>query len=60
VAERIREEIRHELYPIHKIKVSIGVADSRTSEDVIKAADRAMYEAKREGKDRVKVAGESK
>jgi len=59
VAERIREEIRRELYPIHKITVSIGVADSRTSEDVIKAADRAMYEAKREGKDRVKVAGES-
>ena len=55
VAERIREGVRRRLYPERKITVSIGVSDSKTDKDVIRAADRAMYEAKREGKDKIKV-----
>lgn len=59
VAERIRKEIYHRLYPKYKITISMGVADSRIGEDVIGAADKAMYQAKREGKNKVKVAGDT-
>jgi len=55
VAERIREEVHRKLYPKYKITISAGISDSKTSKDVIKAADMAMYEAKREGKNKVKV-----
>jgi len=48
VAERVREEVYRNLYPRYKITVSIGIADSRTDKDIVKAADRAMYEAKKE------------
>jgi len=57
VAERIRKEIYRRLYPKYKITMSMGVADSKIGEDVIGAADKAMYAAKREGKNKVKVAG---
>ncbi len=56
VAERIRERIQSKLYSKYKITISAGVADSKTNKDVIGAADMAMYEAKREGKNKVKVA----
>jgi len=56
VAERIHREVHRKLYPGYKVTVSIGIADSRTDEDVVVAADRAMYEAKREGKNRIKIA----
>ncbi len=55
VAERIREEVHRKLYPKYKITISAGVSDSKTNKDVIRAADMAMYEAKREGKNKVKV-----
>jgi len=59
VADRIQREVRGKLYPQYKVTVSIGVADSKDDEDVVKAADDAMYEAKRKGKDRIWVAGGS-
>jgi len=55
VAERIREQVHQKLYPFYKITVSIGVADSKIGEEVVKIADEAMYEAKRKGKNRVYV-----
>jgi len=54
VAERIKEEVEKN-FSFTRITVSMGVTDSRTNEDVIKMADEAMYEAKKEGKDRIKV-----
>ncbi len=67
VAERIREGVAacecavgEGVQPVHK-SVSLGVAsfpdDASTPARLIEAADRAMYVAKREGKNRVKVAG---
>ncbi len=55
-AERIQREVRDKLYPQYKITVSIGVANSKDDEDVVRRADDAMYEAKRKGKDRIWVA----
>jgi len=54
VAERIQREVRDKLYPQYKITVSIGVANSKDDEDVVRKAD----EAKRKGKDRIWVASE--
>jgi len=56
VAERIQREIRDKIYPQYKVTVSIGIADSKDDEDVVRRADGAMYEAKRKGKDRIWVA----
>jgi two-component system, cell cycle response regulator len=64
VAERIREKVAeqafvHGEHQIH-ITVSIGVAsitdpEAQLAEDLISAADRALYEAKRGGRNRVIV-----
>ncbi len=43
------------LYPTYKITVSMGITDSKTNKDVIQAADKAMCQAKREGKNRIKI-----
>ena len=56
VAARISKEIHHNLYPKYRITVSIGISDSKTSKNIVEAADKAMYEAKREGKGRIKIA----
>ena len=65
-AEKIHEVIRSEAFasvaedPI-RITVSIGVASypehGSSYQDLVEAADRALYQAKQEGRDRVKVAG---
>jgi len=55
IAERIYKKIHQSLYPKYKITVSMGIADSTTSENVVDAADKTMYEAKREGKDMIKI-----
>ena len=54
VAERIKDRVCKNL-SFARITVSIGVTDSDTSENVVRTADEAMYEAKREGKNKIKV-----
>jgi len=62
VAEAIRQAIEHEVYasqPGKPITASIGVAEFEThtgSSDLIRAADRALYRAKRSGKNLVYCA----
>jgi diguanylate cyclase (GGDEF)-like protein len=61
IAERIRSRIAEEPFPSRRMTVSIGVAEfplhGQTPEQVIAAADEALYEAKREGRDKVRRAG---
>lgn len=65
VAERVREKLRQDRASWHgeaaRVSFSIGVASTedetlRTPDELIEAADRALYEVKREGRDRVQVA----
>jgi len=58
VAERLRAAIKVlEIPNARNITASFGVAecprDAQTAADVLKAADVALYEAKRNGRDRV-------
>lgn len=62
VAERIRAHMELETFGGGQITVSIGVAEfpahGGTPEELIEAADAAMYQAKGEGRNRVVAAGE--
>jgi diguanylate cyclase (GGDEF)-like protein len=57
IAERIRRRVEETVFPNRKITISIGVACSsaglNTSKKLIKAADKALYEAKRRGRNNV-------
>jgi diguanylate cyclase (GGDEF)-like protein len=64
-AEDLRQEVRqltaeHHKQPLGSISISVGVAalpeHGITPEDLISAADRALYEAKRAGRDRTVCA----
>src|SRR2546430_14522309 len=59
VAERIRARVAGEAFQGGKMSVSIGAAEypahGDTPEELIASADAAMYRAKSEGRDRVKV-----
>ena len=59
VAEKIRTAV-HESLNIAKVTVSVGISvfpkNGRKEETILKAADMAMYEAKRKGKNQVCVA----
>ncbi len=64
--ERLREQIfnqpfeREEIQPLGRLTVSVGLAgfphDATTPAELIRAADLALYEAKRTGKNRVCLA----
>ncbi len=63
VAERLRQAIANEAMPAEgnllRVTVSIGVAAGgigAQSDDVVSAADAALYRAKKNGRDRVEVA----
>lgn len=61
VAEKLRRDIGHLAVPTNgnlvSSSVSVGVVsypdDARTKEELLRRADRAMYEAKRRGKDQI-------
>lgn len=59
IAERIREKIARTRFPQRPVTVSIGVAhytrDLGSYEQLIAAADDALYEAKRAGRNKVKI-----
>jgi diguanylate cyclase (GGDEF)-like protein len=57
LAERIRERVAEEEFPAGRITISAGIAEfphhGHTAEAVISSADEALYQAKREGRNRV-------
>ncbi len=59
IAERVREHVATIDFPNRKITISIGVATCSpciyTADDIIRAADKALYEAKRCGKNNVQI-----
>ncbi len=59
IAERIRRHIERTEFPLRRVTVSIGIANRSTNvnspDDLIWAADRALYEAKDRGRNVVRV-----
>ena len=60
LAERIRERVAEQEFPAGSITISVGIAEfphhGHTAEAVISSADEALYEAKRQGRNRVVCA----
>jgi len=59
IAERIRSNIQNARFPHRRVTASIGIASCSAelcaSSDLIDAADRALYDAKRRGRNRVRA-----
>ncbi|MBK8465145.1 MAG: diguanylate cyclase [Chloracidobacterium sp.] len=59
IAERLRSNIEHADFPHRLVTTSIGVASCSAelcaSADLVSAADKALYEAKRQGRNRVRT-----
>jgi len=60
VAERVRRAVAEREWPLRPVTVSLGVATfprhARSCDDLMRAADRALYAAKEAGRDRVTTA----
>lgn len=62
IANEFREEVKREAWNGVSITISIGISMmsySKTIDDMIIGADNALYRAKNEGRDRVKLESES-
>jgi diguanylate cyclase (GGDEF)-like protein len=64
VSERVREQVREAFSEdVYHLTVSLGIAnfptDGNTCEDLLRAADRALYVAKRSGRDRSVIYSDS-
>lgn len=63
VAERIRKHVETRFKREHQITVSLGVAlcpkDGKTGEELVGAADEALYKSKRNGRNRTTMAVDS-
>ena len=62
IAERIRRRVEQTHFPNRKVTISIGVSACKLNCErvqVISSADKALYEAKRKGKNKVEVFVES-
>lgn len=59
IAERVRERVENTGFPNRPVTISIGISASApglsTVNDLISAADKALYDAKRAGRNNVKV-----
>jgi len=59
IGERLRQRIEYTEFPKRKVTVSIGIAsisnEIETPADVIGAADHALYEAKNQGRNNVRI-----
>ena len=59
IAERIRKKVFETKFPNRQVTVSIGIASSSLAlnsvENLISAADKALYEAKRQGRNNVQI-----
>ncbi|MEP6900264.1 MAG: diguanylate cyclase [Actinomycetota bacterium] len=64
IAERLRENVESTEFPNRQITVSIGIAscclELNSAHELIVAADNALYEAKRRGKNTVQIYGNFK
>ena len=64
VAERIRREIEHSNIEKIQVTVSIGIAESSkladTPEKIVHAADEALYQAKKNGKNQIVKASDKR
>ena len=64
IAERIRSNVEQAEFPHRKVTLSIGVASCSaelcSSANIVSAADKALYEAKRQGRNRVRAFEEMK
>jgi diguanylate cyclase (GGDEF)-like protein len=63
IAERIRRHVEVTKFPKRKVTISIGIApmggNVNTVKELVSAADVALYEAKRDGRNNVKIYNES-